>query len=492
MGNELKFSLGLTVGSFLGAATKAEDKIRELTSSFLGTAGLGAAIGGAIAAVSSFENVMEGLAGAIERGASLEHLSKQTGESASELYQLQEGFRAVGLSTDEVGSSIFRMQKALGGVNEYGEDTRSIFYRMGLDINQLKRLDVPQQFAAISRALGQLNSSGAANAASTIFGREGAQNMVLLSRSTSEFSQALSDSAHEAQVFGENAASFEHLQISLDQFKMKTQTLFAGMAAGAAPAIQAVVDMLNKIDLSKLGNEIGNVFTAFTEAFREGKVTELLALSVRTGFKLGLDAFLYSIPAAFEYLGAVLLKAFQTPLEYLQAGMTWVIEKLMEGLGKIPKLNKMLGLDGFKADSFGDIMTEEKKTGPQFDLGTGQFGIDDIQQDASDRWKAGLDAFKQDVAPLGGMIKGLVARAPKPRQDEKNKSGNGLDLATTNGHYKPEADVFEKMGFVMNGANNVMQDYARRTALAVERLAGGQNPNTAAQPSIGSGAVNLN
>jgi len=44
----------------------------------------------------------------------------------------------------------------------------------------------------------------------------------------------------------------------------------------------------------------------------------------------------------------------------------------------------------------------------------------------------------------------------------------------------------------MNGANNVMQDYARRTALAVERLAGGQNPNTAAQPSIGSGAVNLN
>jgi hypothetical protein len=502
----LQFSLGLTAGGFLGVVERAKNSVGGLSSKLLSLPGLGTAIGGTIASVSSLDAVVEGVFNAIERGAALEHLSKRTDTSVASLFELQKGFSAVGADADQVGPMIFRMQKALGGVNEYGEDTRSIFARMGLSIEQLKGLNATQQFLQIAGAVNKLNSSSAASAAGAIFGRDGAQTFMQLARSSDDFSAALQRAAHDAQLFERNAAAFAQLERGLNQIKHKTDTLFAGMAEGAAPAIQAIVDQLNSIDLSGVGQQIGKIFTAFTEAFREGKVSDLLALSITTGFQMALAA----APVMFEKLGYFLLKVFETPLQYIQAGMTWVVEnamegfgklegifhnlvnvlaagiewglqKLIQGLAKIPKLNKALGIEGFTADSFDQILADknkanpegehfkadswqqilgdEKKNGVKFNVGAGEFGLDDVNSDIQSRWAEMKKNLKNISAPLEAMIDGLVARAPKVKGASTglNRNGIGDNLVTTKNQYKPEYTNFEKMGFVMGGSSSPMK-----------------------------------
>ena len=196
----LQFALGITTGSFFGVMDRAQQTVGGLSKSFLSLPGLGVALGSALASISSLESVVDGMFKAIERGAELDHLSRRTGTSVASLYELQKGFKAVGLTAEDVGPLIFKLQKSLGGINDFGEDTRSTFFRIGLDIETLKRMDAPRQLAAISQALSHLNATGAASAAGTIFGREGAANMVQLSRGMTDFSAAMAQAKQDADL----------------------------------------------------------------------------------------------------------------------------------------------------------------------------------------------------------------------------------------------------------------------------------------------------
>jgi hypothetical protein len=109
MAGVLQFTLGLEASEFLSKLGLGEGKILSLA-----------------AAGEGLRAVMDRTWGAIEQAGALEHLSKRTGESAGHLYQLEEGFKACGVSAESVGGTLFFMQKALGGVNEMGESTDDI------------------------------------------------------------------------------------------------------------------------------------------------------------------------------------------------------------------------------------------------------------------------------------------------------------------------------------------------------------------------------
>jgi len=174
MGNVLEFSLGLATGAFVGRIDEATAKLKGF-------------IGGLV----SLEAVSEGVMSAIEKGAGLEKLSKRTGESVSSLYELQAGFKAAGLSAEDVGATISHMQRSLGGINEMGERTPDIFRRLGLNIDELKKQNAPQQLSAIVGAMARLNPSGQMAAASSIFGRADAGNIAALTRSTGEMAEGM-------------------------------------------------------------------------------------------------------------------------------------------------------------------------------------------------------------------------------------------------------------------------------------------------------------
>jgi hypothetical protein len=450
----LQFSLGLATGGFLNPLNSTIGKLTGFIGSFISL--------GAISA---------GVMSAIERGAALEHLSKRTDTSVADLFKLQKGFKAVGIDADAVGGILFKMQKSLGGVNEYGVDTRSIFHRMGLSITDLKKMNAPQQLAAIAAGLGKLNTTGAANAAGGIFGREGAQQMVQLSRSTGEFGAAMRAAQRDADNMQRNAASFARIERGLVAIKDKAQGLFAGIAEGLAPGIQLIEDSLNGIDLTQLGQKLGKIITAFGEAFREGKLTELIALAISTGFKAGFTIE----PALYEQIGYGLLEAFKTPLEYLQAGLTWVEEKFVEWIAyiesKLPKpvraaIGYNEGMTGYKADTFSQILQDRKDRGLEIGLVT----LKEIGGQANKDLQNAIGKMQTIFAPFNLMVDGLAARAPKAKgagAQTPGNSGAALDAATS--HYKPEVTAFEKMGFVMGGGANPMLDLNRRTATGVEK-----------------------
>jgi hypothetical protein len=89
-------------------------------------------------------------------------------QSVSELYQLQRGFAAAGLSASDLPTALFMMQKSLGGVNELGERSEDIFQRLHLSLSQLKTMSAPDQFNAVLNSISKLGQSDAAKAASGI------------------------------------------------------------------------------------------------------------------------------------------------------------------------------------------------------------------------------------------------------------------------------------------------------------------------------------
>src|ERR1039457_4984823 len=123
------------------------------------------------------------------------------------------------------------MRRPLGGVNEMGENTADIFQRMGLSVSQLKSEGATQQILQITAALATLNSSDASKAASSIFGRQNAANMMAISRSTDEFQRAIKEASAQAQVFERVAAAFKKIETTIASIRNDWGNFFVGFAS---------------------------------------------------------------------------------------------------------------------------------------------------------------------------------------------------------------------------------------------------------------------
>jgi len=291
MSNQLAFSLGLATESFLHPLQRVTEKIRDFTGDALRLPGLGAAVGSLAAGFLSLDAIVENVWKQIEHGAALNVLSKQTSESVKNLYLLEAGFKGARLSADLVGPAVFAMQRSLGGVNEFGEDTKSIFHQLNLDIDSLKQAGASGALAPILQAISGLSPEAAAKASSTIFGRGLGREMLQLARSGDEFAIAMDHAADRAEIFARNAAGFERLEHSVERIKALGTGFFLGIAEGAAPGISAAAEAINHIDLTGLGQQLGSLIAGLGEAIHQGRVGEILELSLKAGIKGAMDFF---------------------------------------------------------------------------------------------------------------------------------------------------------------------------------------------------------
>jgi hypothetical protein len=202
--NALQFNLGLQSAGFLSALSGAMSGLTR----FVGIAG---GMGG----------LMAGVWSRIEKGAKLEDLSARTGETVKDLFLLQRGFELAGISAEAVPMALFRIQKALGGISDTGEPTGKIFAQLGLSIEQLKGMAGAEKIEALVKALAGMNRAGASFAASKIFGRGEAKDMMQLVGKTEEFARALRVSAADAEFFQKNSKAMEELTDNLTVLKWK-------------------------------------------------------------------------------------------------------------------------------------------------------------------------------------------------------------------------------------------------------------------------------
>lgn len=474
----LQFSLGLATGGFLNPLNATASKLAGFIGGFISL--------GAISA---------GVMSAIERGAALQHLSKRTDTSVGSLYMLKRGFEAVGLEADAVGPILFKMQKSLGGVNEYGVDTRSVFHRMGLSIDELKKLNAPQQLQAIASALAKLNSISAASAAGGIFGREGAAQMVQLSRSNSEFGEALAKGQRYAALWEKLAPLADKFERSMKFIAMEMDVIVTEAATQLLPSIQAVADAVSKINFTKIAQNLGETILTITEIFKEGKFGDVLA-----------QAFIAGVEKASNFIGGVFgSSSYWKGIWDVMSGEFLVAIGTMMSVAEVFTATIAATLDKVihpKTDwsvlyqQNYDFLDKSlgKFSGANLTYAGGQSVIKGVKEQAG----AVADAYKNSGGPeqdkFMAMIGGIRGRAKKlagtvGESVDTKKLGDALSPSTS--HYKPEVTAFEKMGFVMGGANPLL-DLNRRTASGVEKtvnlltgirsLLGGDN--------AGSGPVN--
>ena len=469
MAGELQFTIGLEISGFL-------HKIGLSSAAIIGLEKVGAAL----------RLTMEKTWSVFDQGAALEHLHKRTGESVAHLYMLQKGFQAAGVEAGDVGPMLFQMQKALGGVNELGQRTDVVFQRLGLSVKGLKQKGGADAMQEILGRIGKLNQSDAAKAASGIFGRSGAGNAIQLSHSMDEFSEAMKRAATQAYVFERMAATFAAIERGVQRVKNILGPIFSGIAEGVGPALKKALDWLNKIDLSKIGHSIAVFFRVLQQAFQEGMVYELMTETFEAAVEylgnlifglLGSGTFWSGIwdimVGEFITKWAVIAKLFMNLGVVLTAALTTAFQTVFEWVGKIPKVGKMLGLSGYKAQTFGENYAEGRDNANGANkmidgwLGVGAVRLASGSDKMNKAWaeaSANSGGPAQDrLAATIKKLKGDIVWEHSPKDTETDKQG-----APIGGDYKPEFTSLEKMGFVMSGLGNA--DFAQRTANATEQI----------------------
>lgn len=440
MAGVLSFALGLETGAFSSGLDRAAGRLFAF-----------------ISAGKLLETVLEGVWGAIERGGALTDLSARTGESVADLYRLQEAFKVVGLEADSVPSIINRFNRSLSGVGETGQRTDQAFAALGLSMESLRRMDAPAQFDAVARAMAGLDRASALDVGFRLFGREGGDSIVQIARDAQGFRAALADSAQEAQVFARNAAAFDNIGDSLTRIKGKVGGLFAGLAASIAPEVQKVEDYLKSIDFVGIGQQLGTVITGAFQAFREGKLSLLIAETIQFGFEAGFA----SIGPVLQKFGVTLLKLIETPLTYLQAGFQFMEEKMMEWVSRLAdSIGIPNAISGFKASSFGNILDQTRRDGVSFF--TPGNNIAALNQSANDALKEALSKVGADWKELFGTFADFASRAPKNEAGANPLSPTNGVAPASFGDQKLQVSNLEKIGFIFNGTGGV--DPARQTA----------------------------
>jgi hypothetical protein len=371
-------------------------------------------------------------------------------------------------------------------VNEFGQDTRNVFFKMALDIEALKRMDAQSQFTMIAAALARMNQSAGASAAGMIFGREGAQQMMQLAASTNDFATAIGRSAQDAQTWQRVSDSFEKFEIKMRALKEEAGVFFADIAGKLMP----------------LFDKAGAFAMALRNAFEGGHLGELLALSIR----VGLDDAVPYVEAFAKALGAALLDV----IKHVGPAIAEIIggsidadiadsPKMIAGLLKARKAQSdysaaMQGVQAAKdvGDKAGAEQMQKQADEARQRLAAANQGLSDL----SKAHEATTDAIINDaLGKMAGMNpmqayldnynvqpnnspSAVLDRLRFKRQLELagidwdavvggqaggagGAGGTGGGNLLMKGSYKPEFTALEKMGFVMGGAGNPLVDLTR-------------------------------
>jgi hypothetical protein len=514
----LAATMSLNAAPFSSSLAQARAGLSGLTG---GIAGMLGPLAGLAGVGLSVAGVFSGLKNSLDLGDQLYNLSKRTGESIDNLQVLQTAFDDTGVGADSVGQTITMLQKALTGVSESGEPTNKAFGRLGLTIDGLKKMNPTDQLTAIGKAVMKIKDPAEQTGiAMQIFGRSGAA-MKQFFADPGAIEAARRSLGSMPEVLERSAALFDQVGDGFAHLKTKMGGLFVGIMDQLAPQIAPLMEEIDKIDFTKWGQQIGAALAIFVEAFKEGKIGELLALSLKIGIGEGMNflmgtlngtmtAFMTALsdPAIWKglgnsilgilmQLGAGLITVFAKPLTILQAGMDWIIQQLYAGIAKIPGVGGMLGLNGFKAESFSSLLAGREKEGTFLtnqaadakNLGA-QFvdaGLAQIRAGSpaiKDAYKIGFEDLgnaidmsgaKAQLADLaGGLLAGADAAASTMRSTAEAVSGAGGGLAALGKADKIEApDKWAKLGMFIGGAGGPSVDYARRAAVAGEQMVKG-------------------
>lgn len=431
---------------------------------------LGRAVEGMKAAIRVGGEVSGKLREAFDMGGTLSDLSAQLGETPGRLMVLRQAFEDTGLGAESLQQTLGIMRRSLAGVNESGQPTVRTFQRLGLDIEGLKGSDAQTQLDTIGAAIRNLKTpSDQAAAAMEIFGRSGIRMLTLL-KDPNALAAAGQSLGGLPALMDRNANAFDGVSDAIGRIKQKGMGIWAGIAEGLVPLAQGTTGWLDSIDLTAAGQRVGRFLGTTVQLFRDAPVGQTLRDALVVGFGEALN----KIVQGFVNLGGVLMNVLATPVSYFEAAIGKAIQQVMEWIGKIPKLGKALGLEGFEAESFGALQSEARDrrkaeaaeamewTGKLIDTG-------DATRRLGEAWSAAADSYAVKIKEAQDTAN---ATAFEPGEGAFDLSQAGKKKGADREASIP-TDSLARIGLFVGGGDNGMVGLARQTLDVNRRMLDG-------------------
>jgi hypothetical protein len=417
--SSINFSIGADNKKFTQVARDTQNKAAAMAqrvsarmSAMAVAAGvvIAAAVTTAARAVLNMARKMsDGLRGAFDLGGSLSDLSARTGAAVKDIVVLQQAFLNAGLGQEQMTNGIGRLQRALAEASKGSKAAKNAFASLGLNFQEVLKQDPVTQFRQVGDAITRLSDPAMRTAvAMQIFGRSGQQLLTVFSDGRGGMELAAQQVGKQAELLNQNATKFDEVSDKLSASGLVMRGFFVGMASVLADPLLKILDSFAKIDLVEMGKKAGqfildaaNVFQAVMpwivaagKMFQAGisggigfafEVANLLwegaqrfwdIMQSGWGFISGLAAqfvggltegvigIALDLQTALEFAFDRVVRFFDSAMgpviDRIQAGLEWAVQQALAGLAKIPWLNKKLGLEGFQAQSFDQILSDKE------------------------------------------------------------------------------------------------------------------------------------
>lgn len=473
-GGVLSFTLGIETSNFLRGIGLASGQIISFSALAQGLQ-------------TSFQKVWS----AIERGGRLSDLSNRTGESVKSLFQLQAAFDLVGIRAEGVSPMLLRLQRMMGGVDEQGNKTDDVLAELGLNLDRLSQMNAPQKLLEVANALNKIGGDRAANLASKLFGRDGAGDIMQIARDAKEFAQSLKDTAAEASMMQRTASAFDKIGDTVNQIKRKLDSFWTGIAEGAAPAIQTVVDWLNEIDFVGWGQKIGQAINAAFRMIKDGHLVNLLSKGFLAAVEQFSSFFTAAATSGATFLSVALIDGMRSVFAEmgnffapLGKSLVWALVAAgSEFLAWWNDVGAEFGVPGAarqaeqrraEAADFSELSRAYlSTTDPQSIMRIMQGTLKNAPGLAQAAWKRSLkgNEFQLTADFMAELAKWrdgtLTSSDPAPSRSGKPNFQKVAEM--TAGSQGSAASAFEKMGFVTS--NGGRTDYSAQIAANTREMA---------------------
>ncbi|PTX95080.1 hypothetical protein DB345_12345 [Spartobacteria bacterium LR76] len=262
---------------------------------------------------------------ALELGGKFNDLKNRTGATVKGLTLLSTAFDNAGIGGDQLGATINKLQKAI-------EDNNPAISQLGLNLEDLKKQAPDQQLLAVGKRIAGIKSpSEQAATAMAIFGKTGGQ-LLQVFKDSGALDNAREVLGSMPEILDRNAEKFDALDDAIGNITQKVDAFGVGLADKVAPALDPILGKLLKIDSAKIGQGVGedivqagkNIKDAVSGAFdgEEVKAGMLNAAVQFGGFVR--DA----VVGNASKISSVLLRAFSSPVAFLQAHLEANLAKL--------------------------------------------------------------------------------------------------------------------------------------------------------------------
>jgi hypothetical protein len=432
----------------------ALEKLNQFTSNASSSLrNLAMTVAGAYVGISGLIKVKDGIVDAINLQEAVGRLRRETGLAIPTLSAFKEGGEEVGTEFSEMSTSLGKFSQNFYEAMTVGGSAAQTFRTMGVELRNLdgSARDINDVMAETVRWFSA-QEAGAQKSkfATELFGKSGRDLIPVLDGVQSRIDETRAGGGLFSEGSVRQATEFNR---RLREIGDRFEEIFAKIAYRLIPVMNDLLNQIDRIDFGKIGDSLAGTVAAVGQAFRDGTVSDL----VGDALKLGVDTFLAYLPSALERMGRMFLKAFETPLVWLQARMEFIFQqsefaaqdpaghqKMLDEIAEArkkadaatPNFGKIFAspqeseaMDAawaeyfkkkdeietkFFKESFQKVLADRKEEGLKFDLGTGEFGLGDITEDANRRAAEAAEKVRASWSEFEGKIASLVARAPRP------------------------------------------------------------------------------